>query len=80
VRAQALFGHVHAYARHWPTFDERVMASGAGAYDDPPATVHFTTGAAGNPEMRTGATPPPMGTCGCVRAACLCVQHCMFGV
>ncbi len=60
----AIFGHVHAYARHWPVFDEQTLASGPGAYVDPPATVHFTTGAAGNPEMKLGDLPPPLGACG----------------
>jgi hypothetical protein len=58
----AMFGHVHAYARSWPVFNEKTTP-GAEAYTDPRATVHFTTGAAGNPEMKLGATPPPLGAC-----------------
>ena len=46
----ALYGHIHSYARFWPVFAERVLASGPGAYVNPPATVHVTTGAGGNPE------------------------------
>ena len=59
----AIFGHVHAYARHWPAFAEHTLASGPDAYVDPPATVHFLTGAGGNPEMKLGDTPPPVGPC-----------------
>jgi hypothetical protein len=59
----AMFGHVHAYARHWPVFRE-VPFPGPDAYTDPPATVHITNGAAGNPEMLLGDASPPLGACG----------------
>ena len=59
----AIFGHVHAYARHWPVFAELTLASGPDAYVDPPGTVHFLTGAGGNPEMKVGELPPPLGPC-----------------
>ena len=68
--AQAIFGHVHAYARHFPVFDEKAY-TGEDAYTDPPATVHFTTGAAGNPEMLVGDVPPPLGKCRRVRRTLL---------
>jgi len=57
----AMFGHVHIYQRNWPVYDEKVLAQGAGAYDDPPATVHVTSGAGGNREMRVGGEAPPHG-------------------
>ena len=59
----AIFGHVHAYARHWPVFAEHTLASGPDAYTDPPGTVYFLTGAGGNPEMKLGDLPPPLGPC-----------------
>ena len=63
---------MHAYARHFPVFDEKAY-TGEDAYTDPPATVHFTTGAAGNPEMLVGDAPPPLGRCRRARRTLLAV-------
>ena len=76
VPAQAIFGHVHAYARHYPAFDEKAF-TGEDAYTDPPATVHFTAGAAGNPEMAVGDVPPPLGKCRRVAPRRRCGRGCV---
>lgn len=60
----AVFGHVHDYERYWPTYDyTSTVYDTPNVYDDPHATVHVTSGAGGNPEMRVGPGPPPQGPC-----------------
>jgi hypothetical protein len=59
-------GHVHDYERYYPVHDLAVDSTGTSSfrqYRAPRATVHVTSGAGGNPEMRGGASPPPRGRC-----------------
>jgi len=44
----AFYGHVHDYTRFLPVYNHTVMDTD---YTEPKATVHFTIGGAGNPEM-----------------------------
>jgi hypothetical protein len=63
---QAFFGHVHDYERYYPVYDHEVQINPQdppGVYTNPRASVHFTTGAGGNPEMPTGTKAPPGGSC-----------------
>ena len=62
----AMFGHIHDYERYWPVFDSRTRngtETRFDAYYGPAATVHVTSGAGGNPEMRLGDEAPPRGPC-----------------
>lgn len=68
----AVFGHIHAYERYWPVYNHTVIlngsttsstSTGVDRYLNPGATVHVTSGAGGNAEMRTGPRPPPRGRC-----------------
>lgn len=60
----AMYGHIHLYARFWPTLRGKVLATGPGAYSDPPATVFITNGGGGNHEMRLGqGGAPSSGEC-----------------
>ena len=66
----AVFGHIHAYERYWPVFDHTVLNGSTYVNDatgdrylNPGATVHVTSGAGGNAEMRRGARLPPSGRC-----------------
>jgi len=42
-----LSGHVHAYERMWPVYDERVDPQSFGEYNNPKYPVHIVSGAAG---------------------------------
>ena len=44
----AFYGHVHDYTRFLPVYNHTVMGTD---YTEPKATVHFTIGGGGNPEM-----------------------------
>ena len=70
-----VFGHIHDYERYWPTYNYTVLPpvgpdSGLWRYVDPQATVHVTSGAGGNKEMRAGTEAPPQVR-GLLAAACL---------
>ena len=53
-----LTGHVHAYERSWPIYNNEVMQKN---YSRPGSTVHLVNGAAGNVENHSSdmKTPPP---------------------
>lgn len=65
----AVYGHVHDYERFWPVFNHTLPSPPGlgglsfGRYINPRATVHVTSGAGGNGEMRGGAEAPPQGRC-----------------
>eukprot|EP00898_Chlorokybus_atmophyticus_P003512 jgi/Chlat1/4161/Chrsp27S04232 len=66
----AIFGHKHWYERFYPVYDKKVIGHPGGSsniqfdmYASPRSTVHITTGAAGNREMKIGTKPPPSGRC-----------------
>ena len=55
----AFYGHVHDYSRYLPAYNDSVVGgpyTDLGRYTDPNATVHFTVGGAGNPEMTDSPT------------------------
>lgn len=50
-------GHIHAYQRFWPVYNDKKMGSD---YINPKATVHVANGAAGNEESHDTKFPPTM--------------------
>lgn len=56
----AFYGHVHDYSRFLPTYNDTVVneefMEDLSNYTNPKATVHFTIGGAGNPEMTDSPT------------------------
>ena len=55
----AFYGHVHDYTRYLPAYNDSVTddySSDLSNYTNPSATVHFTVGGAGNPEMTDSPT------------------------
>lgn len=70
----ALYGHVHAYERMRDVFE--LTPGGAAGLpgvecEAPTATVHVTTGGAGNREMRSAGAPPPRGPCNATAPWCV---------
>ena len=56
----AFYGHVHDYSRYLPAYKDEVVneefSQDLSNYTNPLATVHFTIGGAGNPEMTDSPT------------------------
>lgn len=63
-----VYGHSHCYERYFPVLNLTVRpglveAGAHGVYWDPEGTIHVTSGAGGNSEMKRGKDPPPAGPC-----------------
>lgn len=66
----AVYGHIHDYERYAAVYNYTSATTSGNSngdasyvYTDPKATVHVTSGAGGNSEMKTGSVPPPRGSC-----------------
>ena len=51
-----LTGHVHAYERTYPVYNNTIVSK---SYDHPAAPVYIVQGASGNREGNKGSFPPP---------------------